>query len=498
MSERPRADSSASPESTGPSITLVGLVLGPVLFAILINVPPSEGLGVEGVAVAAVATWMAVWWMTEAVPLAVTALLPLVLFPLLGVHSIDRTAQSYAHPLIYLFLGGFILARAMEQWSLHKRLAFFVLRLGGSEPAAVVGSLMVATAFLSLWISNTATTMVMLPIGHALVVTMRSNGGLLSERQMDDFGAALMLGIAFAATIGGIGSLIGTPPNALFAGYMRETHDVEIGFAQWMLLGIPIVLVLLPLTWLMLTRLVFRIAGGGAETRRHDLFAHMEMPGPMSRGEIMVAVLMMAVAALWIFRPLIQHLFPDLGLSDAGIAITAAALLFVIPVHFKGGERLLKWREAVKIRWDVLILFGGGLALAGAIADSGLAAWIGSAASILKNLPVVGLILIVAVIIVYLGELASNTAMAAIFLPIAGATAIGLGEDPLLLALPVVLAASLGFMLPVATPPNAIVFGSGAVTAGQMLRAGALLDVIGIVVVMAIGLTLGPLVFPVG
>ncbi len=473
------------------------MILGPVLFLILVNVAPSDNLGPEGIAVAAVAVWMAIWWMTEAVPLAVTALLPLVLFPLVGVNTIGNTSKSYAHPLIFLFLGGFILARAMEEWSLHKRLAFFVLRIGGSRPTAIIGSLMLATAFLSLWISNTATTMVMLPIAQALVVTMQMNGSVMDEKQKVDFGAALMLGVAFAATIGGIGSLIGTPPNALFAGYMRETHGVEIGFAQWMLLGVPIVIVLLPLTWLMLTRLVFRIAGSGDNGRHRDIFEHLEIPGPMGRGEKMVAALMLTVAALWILRPLIQHLLPGLGLSDAGIAITAAVLLFVIPLDFKGGERLLGWQAAVKIRWDVLILFGGGLALAGAIADSGLAAWIGSTASILKGLPVVGLILIVAVIIVYLGELASNTAMAAIFLPIAGATAIGLGEDPMLLALPVVLAASLGFMLPVATPPNAIVFGSGAVTAAQMLRAGALLDVIGIIVVMAIGLTLGPVIFPV-
>lgn len=441
---------------------------------------------------------MAVWWMSEAVPLAVTALLPLVLFPVFGVNDLENTARPYANPLIFLFLGGFILARAMEQWKLHKRLALYILRIGGSEPTAVIGSLMVATAFLSMWISNTATAMVMLPIGQSLVTTMRTNGGIGGDKALNDYGAALMLGIGFAATIGGIGSLIGTPPNALFAGFMRESYGVEIGFAQWMLLGVPIVLVLLPITWFVLTRIAFSIAGAGIRQRPTDIFKHIETPGPMSRGETMVAALMLTVAALWLFRPLVERLYPSLGLSDAGIAITAAVLLFVVPVSIKDGERLLRWEEAAKIRWDVLILFGGGLALAATIADTGLASWIGSSAAILENLPMIGLILVVTVIIVYLGELASNTAMAAIFLPIAGATAIGLGEDPLLLAVPVVLAASLGFMLPVATPPNAIVFGSGAVTAGQMLRAGALLDIIGIIVVIAFGLTLGPLVFPVG
>lgn len=460
--------------------------------------PPPSGLSADGWAAAAIGVLMAVWWMTEAVPLAVTALIPLALFPVFGVESLEKTAPSYAHPLIFLFLGGFILARAMERWLLHKRLALYILRFGGSEPDAVIASLMAATAFLSLWVSNTATAMVMLPIGQSIVATMRVSCSAAPEKILRDYSAALMLGIGFAATIGGMGSLIGTPPNALFAGYMRESHGVEIGFAQWMLLGVPIVLVMLPLTWLILTRVAFRIHASGGIHGRTRIVEHIKVLGPMSRGEKTIAVLMLTVAALWIFRPLLDRILPWLGISDAGIAITAAVLLFVIPVRASEGEFLLRWQDAARIRWDVLILFGGGLALASAISGSGLANWIGTSAAVLATLPVIGLIVVVSVIVVYLGELASNTAMAAIFLPIAGATAVGIGENPLLFTLPVVLAASLGFMLPVATPPNAIVFGSGAVSAQQMLRAGFMLDAIGIVVVILLGSMLGPLVFPLG
>lgn len=473
----------------------IGLYVGPVVMGAIIALPTPSDLPSEGHAAAAIGCMMAVWWMTEAVPLAVTAMLPLVLFPVFGINDLATTAASYAHPLIFLFLGGFMLARTMQRWQLHKRLAFFVLRFGGSHPAAVIASLMVTTAFLSLWVSNTATTMVMLPIGQSIAATVGTGRSDRAGRVLKDFGPALMLGIAYAATIGGMGSIIGTPPNALFAAFMHDSYGFEIGFAEWMMLGVPIVVVLLPLTWLVLTRVVFRVSALEKGDDRTDLLVNIEELGPMSRGERLIATLMVVVACLWIFRPLLNQFLPGFVLTDAGIAITAAVMLFIVPVRYRDGVYLLNWKEAAKIRWDVLILFGGGLALADAISSSNLAAWISTLSGVLENLPFVVVILAATVVIVYLGELASNTAMAAIFLPIAGATAIGLGQDPILLALPVVLAASLGFMLPVATPPNAIVYGSGAVTAHQMLRAGALINIIGIVIVVAAGLTIGPLVF---
>lgn len=469
----------------------VGLIVGIVALIALTIAPEPASVSNRAWAVAAIGIFMAIWWMTEAAPLATTALLPLVLFPVFGIADLKATATSYAHPLIFLFLGGFMLARAMERWNLHRRIALHILRLGGQQPSSVIFSLMLATAFLSMWVSNTATAMMMLPIGQSVATTIAKQTSPQESQEVISFSAALMLGIAYAATIGGMGTLIGTPPNALFAGFMNETYGMKIGFAQWMLVGVPMVVILLPVTWLVLTRIAFRFSLPAATAQDDPLPAQIASLGPMSRGEVLVSVMAALAAAGWMFRPLINKLVPDLAITDAGIAMSVAVLLFVIPVELARGRFVLSWSEAIALRWDVLILFGGGLALATAINDTGLASWIGGALSALGNLPMIWLVLVVMVVVVYLGELASNTAMAAIFLPIAGAAAVGMGLSPLLLAFPVALAASLGFMLPVATPPNAIIFGSGAVTAQQMLRAGAILDIVAIGIVAAIGTTVG-------
>ncbi len=470
-----------------PRHRLVGLLAGPLAAAIVLTSPAPEGLSREGWWTAAVGLWMALWWMTEAVPLAVTALLPPVLFPILGLRSIEMITPTYAHPLIFLFLGGFLLARAMHVWGLDKRIAISVLRIVGTSPRRMVGGIMAVAAFLSMWVSNTATTMVMLPIGLSIVATLPDG-----KDQFDtSIAPALLLGIAYSATIGGMGTIIGTPPNALFAAFMAETYGIEISFLRWMLIGVPLILVLLPLTWFVLTHVTFRVSRAGSLQAAGTLDREVAALGPMSRAERQVACVMVAVAACWVFRPLLGAAVPWLGLSDAGIAITGAMLLFLLPVDWKCGRFLLSWREAVGIRWDVLILFGGGLALAAAIGESDLAGWIGAQLTGLQVLPVFLLLLAVGALIVFVGELASNTAMAAVFLPIAGATAVGLGEPAFVLTLPVALFATLGFMLPVATPPNAIVFGSGAVEMRHMLRAGAVLDLVGILVVALAVLTLG-------
>jgi sodium-dependent dicarboxylate transporter 2/3/5 len=430
---------------------------------------------------------MAIWWMTEALPLAVTAMLPVILFPTFGIRSIEATTPSYAHPLVFLFLGGFLLARAMNVWALDRRLALTVLRFVGSSPPSVLAGLMAVTAFLSMWVSNTATAMVMLPIGLSIATTFSDH----DEQHAEGVAPALLLGIAYAATIGGMGTIVGTPPNALFAAFMAETYGIEISFAKWMLIGVPLVLVLLPLTWFVLTHVTFHITSlpslqvtGPTEDKSVTL-------EPISRAERLVASVMLLVAASWIFRPLLTTAMPWLHLSDAGIAIAGALMLFLLPADLKHGRFLLSWKEAAGIRWDVLILFGGGLALAAAIGESDLADWIGAQFVGLKALPVFLLLLAVGTLIVFLGELASNTAMAAVFLPVAGATAIGMGEPAILLTLPIALFATLGFMLPVATPPNAIIFGSGAVDMRHMLRTGAILDVFGIIVVALAIVTLG-------
>lgn len=483
---------SKKPEDTGfPRHRLIGLLAGPLVAAAIILSPAPEGLSQQGWWTAAVGIWMAVWWMTEALPLAVTATLPLVLFPLLDIRGIDAASPSYAHPLVFLFLGGFLLARAMHVWKLDRRIALTVLRFVGSSPSSMVAGIMGVTGFLSMWVSNTATTMVMLPIGLSIIATLADD----EEGGAEDVAPALLLGIAYAATIGGMGTIIGTPPNALFAAFMAESYGIEISFLRWMLIGFPLVLVLLPVAWFVLTHLAFRVSSQQSAKAADTIMEELAGLPPVSRAERLVATVMLFVAFFWVFRPLLKTGLPWLHLSDAGIAMTGALLLFLLPVDLNRGRFLLSWQEAVKIRWDVLILFGGGLALAAAIGDSDLAAWLGAQLSALKVLPVFLLLMAVGAIIVLVGELASNTAMAAVFLPVAGATAVGIGEPAVLLTLPVALFATLGFMLPVATPPNAIIFGSGAVKIGHMLRAGAILDAVGIVVVSLAIITLGTWLF---
>lgn len=463
------------------------LLAGLAATAVALALPAPSGMTPAAKQVAVIGAFMAFLWVSELLPLAATALVPVAAFPLAGIASLDKTTEAYAHPLIFLFLGGFMLGAAIERWKLHHRLALLAVAISGRRPDALVLAMMSATAFLSLWVSNTATAMVMVPIAASL---LGARGATSPDAEPDDFGAALMLGVAFAATIGGMGSLIGTPPNALFAGYMQKTYGVTIGFGQWMLLGVPIVLVLLPLTWLLLTRFAFRLP-------RAELppVAFQAAAEPMSRPERIVAAVLAITALFWIARPFIADRLGWTALSDAGIAIAAVLVLFAVPRRLSGAEPLLRWNDVKTIRWDVLILFGGGLALADAVASTGLAAWIGDRLSGLRGLPVLLMILVMMFVIVYLGELASNTAVAAIFLPVAGAAAVGLGAPPLAFLLPVALAASLGFMLPVATPPNAIVYGTGAVTARQMLKAGAALDVVSILVVYAFAVILGPVVF---
>lgn len=455
----------------------IALAAGVLCSMATIVLPAPGGLPGEAWIAAGLATMMAVWWFTEAIPLAATALVPLALAPVLGLADLRTVASAYSHPLIVLFLGGFILARAIERWGLHRRLAQSLLRLAGDRPRHVLAAVMIATAFLSLWISNTASAMVLAPIGAA--VAARS-----AERR---FATAVMLGVAFAATIGGMGSLIGTPPNAIFAAHASEAYGVEVGFARWAALGVPVAVVLLAITWAVLAWVVPGTGRAGLTDGGETAAS------PVGAAEGRVALVAGLTALAWITRPLVEWLVPGIVLSDAGIAMIAALALFILPAG--GGGRLLDWEAVKDLRWDVLILFGGGLALAGIIEGTGLAAWIGAQAGRLETLPVTVFVLIVAAVIVYVGELASNTAMAAIFMPIAGASALAFGTDPVAFLVPIAMAASVGFMLPVATPPNAIVFSHPAVGRADMLRAGAPLDVIGIGVVVAVTSLLGPLVF---
>lgn len=460
----------------------IGLVLGPVLCAGMLLVPAPAGLGDPGWRTAAIAVLMAVWWITEAIPIPATSLAPIALLPLVGAGSIREATTPYADPVIYLFLGGFMIALAMERWSLHRRIALHVIRRVGTSPRALVAGFMLAAALLSMWVSNTATALMMLPVGISVVELAERAGGAGTR---DRFAVALLLGIAYGCNIGGMGTLVGTPPNVLMAGFFEQEYGRVIGFAEWFKVGIPVVLVGLPVSFLLLTRVTNPIRIRELPGAREMVETELADLGPFSRGEAIVAAVFGLTAMLWITRPLLDDLIP--GLSDSGIAIIAALALFVIPVRLSEGEFAMDWRTARRLPWGTLLLFGGGLSLAGAFTRTGLSLWVGESMAAAGMLPMVVVLLIVTTVIVFLTELTSNTATTATFLPVIAALAVGIGTDPMVLAIPAVLGASCAFMLPVATPPNAIVFGSGRVSIPQMARAGFVLNLafIAIITLMA-------------
>jgi len=450
-----------------------GLFLGPVLLFAVLFAPAPDSLTPEAWRTAGVALLMAAWWITEAIPIFATALLPLALFPLLGTADIRETAAPYANPVIFLFLGGFLIAQGTQKWGLHRRLALAIVRRLGFRPARLVAGFMAATAFLSMWMSNTATAILMLPIAASVIELGGEDADAAPARNL---GVCLLLGIAYSASIGGIGTLVGTPPNALMAGFFAETYGVEIGFAEWMAVGVPVVAVLLPLCWVVLTRLVFPVGAAELAGGRAALAEATGRLGRLSRGEAIVAVAFCLTATAWILRPQLERLVP--GVSDAGIAIFFGVSLFVVPVDFRRGEFALDWQEASKLPWEVLLLFGGGLSLAAAISSTGLAEWIGASLGGLGTLPLPLLVGLVVLVMIFLTELTSNTASTAAFLPVLASVAVALGESPVLLAVPAVVAASCAFMLPVATPPNAIVFAGGRIRIDQMARAGLALNLL--------------------
>ncbi len=466
----------------------LGLIIGGAAFVVMLLAPPPSGLSTAGWRTAAVALLMAVWWVTEAIPIPATALLPLALFPALGVLDASNAAAPYANDLIYLFMGGFLLAVTMERWGLHKRIALRIMAWVGTSPNRLVLGFMLATAFLSMWISNTATAAMMLPIALAV-------GELFRPRDHEgpyDFGIALMLGVAFAASIGGIATLIGTPPNAVLAGAVSEMFDRQIGFLEWMAVGFPVAAVMLPLAWIALTRFLHppgKLSGDAASI----IAAERAKLGAASRGEKITGLVFGLTAAAWVLRspkefgsvtiPGIQSWAP--AVSDSTIAIAAAMVLFLLPVDLKRGEFALDWKTAKRIPWGVLVLFGGGLSLARAMDRSGLAAWIGGAVAGLGAIPTVLIVAFVVALFALLTEFTSNTATATMAMPIMAGAARGVGVEPVMLMTSAALATSMAFMLPVATPPNAIVFSSGYLTISQMFRAGIVLDILAVGVITA-------------
>jgi len=470
----------------------IGLVLGPILFVLMLLLPTPTGMQPVAQKMAAVALLMATWWMCESITIPATSLLPIALFPLLGIMKTQAATAPYASHLIFLFLGGFIIALSMQRWELHRRIAMNIVKAVGFSPGRLIFGFMAATAILSAFVSNTATTVMMMPIGLAIITHVIAEGkkeGL--DKTIDfsqgnfNFGLNLMLGIAYGASIGGVATLIGTPPNTVLAGYLQKTYGYEITFVDWMKVGVPLVLIMLPLCWLWLTKVanpmkLKKVPGGRALINQE-----LQEMGAMNSGERWTALVFGLTALGWIFRPQLGFLFPDPALvTDAAIAMTGAILLFLIPIDLKRNSFVMDWHWANKMPWGVLILFGGGLAMAAGFKDTKLADWIGSQVGLLDKAPILVLIVAVTTLIIFLTELTSNTATAAMVMPILSAVAIGLGQSPLLLVIPAAVAASCAFMLPVATPPNAIVFGSGYVSIPQMVKSGFGLNLIGIVLVV--------------
>lgn len=459
------------------------LVIGPLLFILLQVIGSPESMPDNAYAVACVTIWMALWWVTEAVPIAVTALLPIVLFPLLGVMDIGSTTAAFGDKYVFLYLGGFFLAVAIEKWNLHRRIALNIIRIIGTNINYIILGFMVATAFLSMWISNTATAVMMLPIGAAIISQLQDNPATAKNESIL-FGKALMLAIAYSASIGGIATLIGTPPNLVFAGIVQEVYDIEITFLQWFMLGFPVSLLLLLICWKYLTVFSFNFREKEFPGGKEEISLQLEKLGKMGTQEATVLAVFVLTAFFWITRSFLLSPFLPF-VDDTMIAMTAGILLFVLPGD-KKGSRILQWNEAVKIPWGIILLFGGGMALAKAFGETGLAIWIGEQLTDLRNLPLFLLLLILIAAVNFLTEVTSNLATTAMLLPILAPMALGLGIHPYMLLVAATLAASCAFMLPVATPPNAVVFGSGYLRIIDMTKAGIWMNLFSILLITLI------------
>ena len=464
----------------------IGLIAGPVAFIVMLVLPVPENLEPEAWRVAATAIFMAIWWVTEAVPIPVTALLPIIFFPVMDVMEIAGATQPFANPLIYLFMGGFIIALAMEKTNLHKRVALRIVRFVGTSPKAIVIGFMGAAAFLSMWVSNTATAMMMLPIAVSLIELVEENPEAENGALETNFALVLLLSLAYACNIGGIATLIGTPPNALMAGFMLDNYDVDIGFGQWMLVGLPVAVVALPIVYLILTKILLPIKMETISGGRELIMKELDEMGKISQQEKMVGYVFLLTAILWILRPLLESYISNI--SDTGIAIFGAVLMFLLLDNKENGELefVLKWDDAKRLPWEVLILFGGGLSLAAGITETGLAEWVGESLAGLEFLHIALLIVLSLLAIIFLTEVTSNTATAAAFIPILASVAITMGYDPLILAAPAAIGASCAFMLPVATPPNAIVFGSNLISIPQMAKVGVVFNFLMVFVITSV------------
>jgi sodium-dependent dicarboxylate transporter 2/3/5 len=458
----------------------IGLITGPLSFMFFLFLFRPEGLSVEGCAVLASASWIAIWWITEALPIAVTALLPIVLFPLSGGLALTKTTAAYGHKFIFLFIGGFILAIAIEKWDLHKRIALTIIKIVGTNVSNIILGFMIATSFLSMWISNTATAVMILPIGMAIVAQLKNNSNT-NERENLLFGKALMLAIAYSASIGGMATLIGTPPNLVFAGIMKESYGIKISFFQWFKFGLPLSLLLLSICWVYLTKISYKFEQKKFPGGKKEIFNQLKKLGKISYEEKVILSVFVITALAWICSSFLINKFLP-AIDDTIIAIITAIILFILPAKDRK-KRLLDWKDTAKLPWGILLLFGGGMALAIGFESSGLAVWIGSQLTLLENIPLIILLLILIVSVNFLTEITSNLATTAMLLPVLVSLARAINIHPYLLLVSATVAASCAFMLPVATPPNAVVFGSGYLKINDMVKKGFWMNLISIIII---------------
>ncbi|WPP48302.1 SLC13 family permease [Catalinimonas niigatensis] len=479
---------------TTSSFTLIKaatLLAGPLVFLIILTTVEIEGLSTGATQVIALALWMVIWWMTEAVPLPVTALLPLILFPILDIFSTAEAAAPYASPIVFLFMGGFLIALAMEKRNLHTRIALNIISVTGTHANGIILGFMMATAFLSMWISNTATAVMMLPIALSVVDLLQdSKEGSLPSKGYRRFALSLMLGIAYAANIGGTTTIIGTPPNVVFLGYMQEFYQRDMEFGRWLFIGIPVCITLLTITYLLMTKVLFPHGLSKLAGSDHLIKDKLSELGPMSRAEQLVAAIFFLTAACWIFQSSINDLLGGDYLDNTIVAMAGGVLMFITPTSLKRQEFVLDWKSTERLPWGILLLFGGGLCLAKGMESSGIVQLVGDKIAGSSEISLWLLLLLLTTFMLFMTELMSNVALTVIFLPVVLGIADSLGVNPLYLAIPVTLAASCAFMMPISTPPNAVVFSSGHIRMFDMVKAGFFLNLISILVLLLVGLTL--------
>ncbi|MFS0750926.1 SLC13 family permease [Oceanobacillus sp. 1P07AA] len=475
----------------------LGVFLGPLLYLSIILLLQPEGMSREAVQMLGIISWIATWWVTEALPIPITSLLPLLLFPLAGVMETGEVSSSYGDPLIFLFAGSFMIALTMEKWNLHRRIALAIIAFIGSSPNMIILGFMLATGFLSMWISNTASTMMMVPI--SLAVTKHVADSLKNNTDTDvspgnfPFGTAIMLGTAYSATIGGFGTLIGAPANTILAATVNNLYGIEISFARWMLFGVPMIVLLIPVIWFYLVKIAYPMDIKNIPGGRKIIKKELKELGKMSYEEKVVLTVFLLTALAWITRSLLLEKFIP-GIDDTLIALFGAIVLFLIPSKNRE-DSILDWKTVLKLPWGILWLFGGGLALAAGIVSSGLDKWIGNQLVNFSNIPFFIMVGLIITVITLLTEFTSNTATSTMVYPIVAAGAAALGTDPIILMVAACMGATFAFMFPVAAPPNAIVFATGYIKMSKMAATGVWLNLCSIVFSVIIVYFFVPLIF---